>query len=204
MAAVSTDGHRLTRIVTEVPAGAEGMPDVIIARKSVRELRRLLEGVDRKSIVPVELSQAKLSTRIGAVRLIAKLIDGTFPDYARTIPPANDKILTVHSTEWARCMRAAMAVCTERTRGVRLDLSEKGSQVMGQSPEGGNAVEPIDGEFGPGELTIGVNARYAVDISAIFGEAATLRIAFADPAAPILITSADRPSLTAVLMPMRV
>jgi DNA polymerase-3 subunit beta len=201
--AASTDGHRLAIVSMPLPSGAEATPDIIVARKSVREMRRLLDGVDGKSRIPIEISNTKMVVRIGAVRLVAKLIDGTFPDYSRTVPTANKMILTVHSTEWARCMRAAAAMTSERTRGVRLEMSEAGCQAIGQSPEVGNAVEPIDGEFGPGDLIIGVNSRYALDIAATFGEAATLKLAFADPAAPILITSDDRPAIKAVLMPMR-
>jgi DNA polymerase-3 subunit beta len=202
--AASTDGHRLTRVIAELPAGAADMPNIIVARKSVREMRRLLEAVDAKAIIPIEIGNMKLQVRIGNVRLVAKLIDGTFPDYSRTIPTANGKILTVHSAEWARCMRAAIAVCSERTRVVRLNLSERGSEAIGQSPEGGDAMEPIDAEFGPGDLEIGLNGRYAMDLAAVFGDAATLKLAFADPVAPILITSDDKPALTAVLMPMRI
>lgn len=202
---VATDGHRLARMSVPLPEGAAGMPDIIVARKSVRELRRLLQTFDGQAMIPVEVGTGKMTFKLGSTRLVAKLIDGTFPDYTRVIPTANKKLLTVHSTEWARCIRAAGAVCTERTRGVRLDLSAGGCEAIGQSPEGGKADDPMDAEFSDDAVfSIGLNSRYAVDISTMFGEAATLKLAFDDAAAPILITSDDKPALTAVLMPMRV
>jgi hypothetical protein len=205
LCAVSTDGHRLSRMTVPLPDGAAEMPDIIVARKSVRELRRLLATIDPTAAVPLEIGTGKMNVQIGGTRLVAKLIDGTFPDYTRVIPTENGKLLTVHSTEWVRCIRAASAVCTERTRAIRLDLSSDGCQAVGQSTEGGNALEPIDADFSDKTmLQIGVNSRYAADVGAMFGEAATLKFAFADMAAPILITSDDKPALTAVLMPMRV
>src|ERR1700712_2614777 len=39
--AAATDGHRLARITLPRPDGAEGMPDIIIPRKCVAELRKL-------------------------------------------------------------------------------------------------------------------------------------------------------------------
>src|SRR6202007_1747563 len=41
--AAATDGHRLARFTLARPDGAEGMPDVIVPRKCVAELRKLLE-----------------------------------------------------------------------------------------------------------------------------------------------------------------
>ncbi|OZA92856.1 MAG: DNA polymerase III subunit beta, partial [Erythrobacter sp. 34-65-8] len=41
--AAATDGHRLARYTIDRPEGAEGMPDVIVPRKAVAELRKLLE-----------------------------------------------------------------------------------------------------------------------------------------------------------------
>src|SRR5690349_19923597 len=42
--AVTTDGHRLARAETEAPKGAEGMPGIIIPKKTVSEVQKLLEG----------------------------------------------------------------------------------------------------------------------------------------------------------------
>ena len=41
--AVATDGHRLARVEEPLPEGAGSMPGVIIPRKTVNELRKLLE-----------------------------------------------------------------------------------------------------------------------------------------------------------------
>mmetsp|Transcript_24631 Transcript_24631/g.31566 ORF Transcript_24631/g.31566 Transcript_24631/m.31566 type:complete len:216 (+) Transcript_24631:65-712(+) len=41
--AVATDGHRLARIDTDLPDGANDMPGVIVPRKTVGELRKLLD-----------------------------------------------------------------------------------------------------------------------------------------------------------------
>ena len=41
--AVATDGHRLARVEIPLPDGAVGMPGVIIPRKTVGEVRKLLD-----------------------------------------------------------------------------------------------------------------------------------------------------------------
>ena len=40
--AVATDGHRLARLEMPLPEGADGMPGVIVPRKTVNELHRLI------------------------------------------------------------------------------------------------------------------------------------------------------------------
>src|ERR1700759_338783 len=42
--AVATDGHRLAQTDLPVPAGAAGMPGIIVPRKTVIEVQRLIEG----------------------------------------------------------------------------------------------------------------------------------------------------------------
>ena len=44
--AVATDGHRLARAEVEAPAGSEGMPGIIIPRKTVSELQKLVDDPD--------------------------------------------------------------------------------------------------------------------------------------------------------------
>src|SRR5262249_49595518 len=82
--AVATDGHRLAQVELAAPAGAEGMPGIIVPRKTVNEMQRLIEDVDGE--IAVELSAAKIRFTLGNVVLTSKLIDGTFPDYGRVIP----------------------------------------------------------------------------------------------------------------------
>src|SRR6202162_5538383 len=43
--AVATDGHRLARMEIPLPEGAAGMPGVIVPRKTVSELRKLIDEV---------------------------------------------------------------------------------------------------------------------------------------------------------------
>src|ERR1700741_4654425 len=44
--AAATDGHRLARVTVSRPDGADGMPDVIVPKKCVGELRKLLDEVE--------------------------------------------------------------------------------------------------------------------------------------------------------------
>ena len=60
--AVATDGHRLARVEEALPEGAETIPGVIIPRKTVGELRKLLDeesGSAWKSACPIPASSSR-------------------------------------------------------------------------------------------------------------------------------------------------
>ena len=55
---VATDGHRLARIDAALPEGASGVPGVIVPRKTVNELRKLLD--DDEAEIQVSVSETKV------------------------------------------------------------------------------------------------------------------------------------------------
>jgi DNA polymerase III subunit beta len=199
--AVATDGHRLAQFELPLPAGADGMPGIIVPRKAVGEVLRLIE--DAEAEVTIELSQGKIRFTLKDVVLTSKLIDGTFPDYARVIPQGNDKELTVDKKEFEQAVDRVSTVSSERGRAVKLSLSNGKLMLSVTNPDSGSATEEIEVEYGAEPLDIGFNSRYLLDIAAqIEGEAAVLKLA--DPGSPTLIQDRDAKGALYVLMPMRV
>ena len=116
--AVATDGHRLARVEMVLPEGAAGMPGIIVPRKTVIELRKLVE--ESEDEVEIGLSETKIRFATGAAALTSKLIDGTFPDYDRVIPSNNDKVLEVKCKEFAEAVDRVSTISTEKSRAVKL------------------------------------------------------------------------------------
>jgi DNA polymerase-3 subunit beta len=199
--AVATDGHRLAQTDLSSPAGAAGMPGVIVPRKTVIEVQRLIE--DSEAEVKIELSSAKIRFSIGNVVLTSKLIDGTFPDYGRVIPAGNDKELTVDKKDFEAAVDRVSTVSSERGRAVKLSLSAGKLVLSVTNPDSGSATEEIEVDYGADPLDIGFNSRYLLDIAAqLDGEVAVLKLA--DPGSPTLIQDKDAHGALYVLMPMRV
>jgi len=199
--AVATDGHRLAQVELPLPKGAAGMPGIIVPRKTVGEVQRLIE--DNESEIAIELSQGKIRFTIGDVVLTSKLIDGTFPDYARVIPSGNDKELVVDKKEFEQAVDRVSTVSSERGRAVKLSLSSGRLVLSVTNPDSGSATEEIEVEYAAEPLDIGFNSRYLLDIaSQIESEAAVLKLA--DPGSPTLIQDKDSKGTLYVLMPMRV
>lgn len=199
--AVATDGHRLARVDVALPKGAEKMPGVIVPRKTVGELRKLLE--DASSPVKVALSDVKVSFTFGNITLTSKLIDGTFPDYNRVIPADNDKVLEVDCKQFAAAVDRVATISTEKSRAVKLAVSKKGIVVSATSPENGTASEEVEASYSADALEIGFNSRYLLDIAEqITADGA--RFAMSDAASPTVVRDAADNGALYVLMPMRV
>src|SRR5271156_2985991 len=201
--AVATDGHRLARVEVPLPEGAAGIPGVIVPRKTVVELRKLLDEVSGD--IEIALSETRIQFTIGTMRLTSKLIDGTFPDYDRVIPRNNDKVLRVNQKDFSAAVSRVSAISSERHRPVKLSLARDLLVISAASPEQGTASEElgselVDYQFGP--LEIGFQARYLIDVTEqIRGK---VEFVFADGAAPTLVRDQDDLSAVYVLMPMRV
>ena len=199
--AAATDGHRLARVTVPLPEGAAGMPDVIIPRKCVGELRKLLDEVDGD--VELTLSPTKIRFDLGTAVLTSKLIDGTFPDYNRVIPTANDKLLKLDPKSFAAGVDRVATIASEKTRAVKMALDRDKITLSVTSPENGTAAEEVPGDYSAAGFEIGFNARYRLDIlGQIDGD--TVEVHLADAAAPTLLRENDKAAALYVLMPMRV
>jgi DNA polymerase-3 subunit beta len=199
--AVATDGHRLAQVELAAPAGAEGMPGVIVPRKTVNEMQRLIEDVNAE--IAVELSTSKIRFTLGNVVLTSKLIDGTFPDYGRVIPVGNDKLLEVEKKEFEQAVDRVSTIASERGRAVKLSLTGGRLVLSVTNPDSGSANEELDVVYEADPIDIGFNSRYLLDIAAqIEGDTAVLKLA--DPGSPTLVQDKDSKGALYVLMPMRV
>jgi DNA polymerase-3 subunit beta len=199
--AAATDGHRLARVTVPRPDGAAGMPGVIIPRKCVAELRKLLDELD--GTVQVSLSESKIRFGLGNAVLTSKLIDGTFPDYTRVIPTANDKLLKLDPRTLEEGVDRVSTIASERTRAVKLSLDRDRVTLSVTSPENGTASEEVSADYGADGIEIGFNARYLLDILGQI-EGDVMEVHLADAAAPTLLRENDKAPALYVLMPMRV
>ncbi len=199
--AVATDGHRLAKAEVSAPAGSVGMPGVIVPRKTVGEVQKLLE--DPQAEVAVSLSDSKIRLAIGDLVLTSKLIDGTFPDYERVIPKANDKVLTLDKSEFKNAVDRVSTISSDRGRAVKLSLTANKMVLAVNNPDSGSATDELPVGYESEPLDIGFNSKYLLDIAdQLTSEEAIFKLA--DPGSPTLIQDSADSDAIYVLMPMRV
>lgn len=198
--AVATDGHRLARFEMPLPEGATGMPGVIVPRKTIGELRKLVE--DAADTIQISLSESKVRFAFDHIILTSKLIDGTFPNYEQVIPKGNDKVVEVNAKLLSGAVDRVSTISDGKSRAVKIALAGNTMTLSANSPEAGSATEDLE-IHGNDNMEIGFNARYLLDITSQI-ESDGCRLTLADAASPTIIQDPSDSSALYVLMPLRV
>ncbi len=198
---VATDGHRLARIDADCPDGATDMPGVIVPRKTVGELRKLLDDDDMD--IAVSVSETKVRFATPDITLTSKVIDGTFPDYTRVIPQGNTRKLEVDAAEFAQAVDRVATVSSERSRAVKLQLDGDKLVLSVNAPDSGAAEEELAVAYGDERLEIGFNAKYLLEIASQVDRENAVFL-FNSAGDPTLMREGNDQSAVYVVMPMRV
>ena len=177
------------------------MPGVIVPRKTVAEVRKLIDETGDE--VAVALSETKIRFSFDDAVLTSKLIDGTFPDYDRVIPTGNDKIMEVDCKLFADAVDRVSAISSEKSRAVKLSLEKGTLTLSANSPDSGSATEEIEVDYDDEALEIGFNSRYLLDVTSQI-ESDGAQFSMADGASPTIVREVGDDSALYVLMPMRV
>ena len=198
---VATDGHRLACIKSKLPSGADDIPSIIIPRKTIGEVRKLIEDIEGN--VNLFVSDTKIRFEVTNISLTSKLIDGTFPDYERVIPKTNSKIMEVKTKDFSSSIDRVATISSDKSKAVKFVLENNSLTLTVTNPDAGIAVEKVDVTYESDDLEVGFNARYLLDVaSQIDGDTMTFNLE--DPGAPALIKDSAHEHTTYVLMPMRV
>lgn len=198
---VATDGHRLAMCWCDPPLGSEGMPGVIVPRKTVNLLRRHLDGVSGE--VKISVSPSKIMVQWGAVELVSKLIDGTFPDYERVIPKSSNTTAILDVKALSHVVDRMTTVAMEKGRAVRFAFAPGKLMVSMSSPDTGSAEEDMEVDFEGPAVEIGFNNRYVSDALSHVG-AKQIRLEITDGGSPtVMLPNGEPQDFKFVLMPVR-
>ncbi len=198
---VSTDGHRLSRVDMALPEGAEDIPGVIIPRKTIIEIRKLLE--DQEGNLDLSVSDNKIMMKLNNVVLTSKLLDGTFPDYSRVIPEQNEKEILVSNKLLSEAVDRVSTVSTDKTRAIKINLNKDNMVVSATNPDKGSASENVATKYDADAVEIGFNSKYVLDVARqINGDEVVIKVS--DAVSPTLVYDKDDKGVLFVLMPMRV
>jgi DNA polymerase-3 subunit beta len=202
--AVATDGHRLAQYDIPLPQGAEEMTGLIIPKKTILELRRVLD--DANGDINISLNDNKIKFSFNDLTIISKVIDGTFPDYTKVIPKNNNKVFAANSNELKSAIDRVSAVSISeeiKSKAIKLLIESNKLLLSVESLSKGSANEEVDINYNEEKVEIGFNSRYLVEIcNEIDGDEAIIHIL--DSISPAIILDKSDENLFFVLMPMRI
>ena len=200
---VATDGHRLACVDREIEGDTSALTSgVIIPRKGLAELKRLIDEDDAEEI-DLAFGNNSGFARKGDVTLVMRLIEGEFPNYNQVIPKNLTKHLILQTDTLVQAVHRVALLSSERSRAVKLELSEGRLVITSSNPDLGDAREELDIDYAGETLAIGFNAKYLLDAIAAV-QSKEIRFSFQDELSPSRITPPDDDTTLAVVMPMRI
>jgi len=159
--AVSTDGHRLVRLIHKQTKPVSLQKDVVIPAKALLVLGKSIDEGD----TTISVSETHVKFSFQQSFLVSRLIDETYPNYETVIPTENDKIMTVKRDEIISSIRRVALYASATTHQIRFDVSKSSLRVAAQDIDfGGEAKETIPCAYTGDALEIGFNSVYLVDI----------------------------------------
>jgi DNA polymerase III subunit beta len=213
---VTTDGHRLSKMEVSVP-GRQATATMLIPLKAIGELRRLAdearadagkEGGKEEQAESVVITQSgpNVFFALAGSRFSVKLVDAQFPPYSQVIPQTSDRAIRAPRAAFADALRAVSLAASDRTGGVKLDVTSGSMRITSESPESGDGFDEVRVDYSGPEVVIGFNARYFLDVlGAIDDEEVVLGVGGdLDPAVIRPAAESDAQSYKAVVMPMRI
>ena len=198
----TTDGHKLAFI--KVPQNEKNIMfnGIIIPKKTLGEIRKLLEIKEEE--IAVAFSQTKIKIVTKETTLISKLINAEFPEYTRVIPQNNRFEAILEKKTFSSALNRISTIAEEKTKGVCFSFSQDSlTLIANNAGDTGYGDEEIKIQYNGNNLQIGFNSRYMLElISQIESDYISIKID--NPNLPVLIKGTEENNQLFVLMPMKV
>jgi len=202
---VSTDGHRLSKVETELGEGLNLTEGIIIPRKGLQEMRRLIENVEGTCDMGVHglgTQEGSAVIRAGDTTLTVKVVDAKFPPFDQVVPQSSDKHILLDKIQFFESLKRVSIMSSERNKGIRIELSNGQLRIRSDNPDLGEAHEDIDVDYEGEKIVIGFDARYFLDILNEIEEDKVV-VELSGELDPGVVRPADSKTYLGVIMPMR-
>jgi DNA polymerase III subunit beta len=196
---VATDSYRLSVKETRLDTPLEGGFEANVPARALEELGRLVRDDVEEIRIGVRANQVVFE--VGGVALSSRLIDGQFPNYRQLLPEAYEHELTVSREELLEVVRR-ISLMAQKNAPLRLSFTDGEVRVSAQTPDVGEASEPLPIPFGGEPFEIGFNPDFlTVGLESAGAEQVVLKLI--SPLRPGLIESADGSGFLYLIMPIR-
>jgi DNA polymerase-3 subunit beta len=158
--AVATDGHRLVRLITGGLTTDEQV-NFIVPVKAVGLAGRVVPDGD----CSITIGEGYVGFSLGETRVLARMIDESYPNYEAVIPVENDRRLVVNRDSMLAAVKRVALYSSSMTHQIRLSLSSGKMEISAEDIErASEAKETVLCEYDSDPLEIGFNSVYLTDI----------------------------------------
>jgi DNA polymerase-3 subunit beta len=202
MSMVATDGHRLALVRVPRPAAAgSALIDALIPKKAMVEAVKIAK--DDGDAMHLSLAENQLVLHQHDTVLVARLIDGQFPNYEQVIPPPGAGAITLNREALHGALRRTTAIMGDRVTPTEFHFQPGRVLISCVNMDLGEAHEEVEATVAGDGVKIGFNARYVMEfLGAVNTD--TVGIQIGDPLSPAVFRPEGDATYSCVIMPMRI
>jgi DNA polymerase-3 subunit beta len=196
----ATDSYRLAAKDTRLETALASAFEANVPARALQELTRIVHQSGADSLT-VALTANQVVFEAGGVVLSSRLIDGQFPNYRQLLPESYDHELHVPGDELAGVVRR-ISLMAQKNAPLRLSFTEGELTVSAQTPDVGEASEPLPIPFAGEPFEIGFNPDFLKDgLDSVDSGDVVLKLI--SPLRPGLIEAGDGSGFLYLIMPIR-
>lgn len=199
---VATDANKLVRLIrNDVNVGVEN--NILIPKKPLNLLKTALPN-DETPVV-VDYNKSNVCLTFGDTRLICRLLDEKYPDYAAVIPLENPNVITISRMALLSSINRISIFASKTTYQVRFKVTGNELTISAEDIEMANeAVEKIPCEFEGNDMEIGFNSKFLKEmLSTLDGEQVQLKLSAPNRAGLVIPNENElHEDITMLIMPM--
>jgi DNA polymerase-3 subunit beta len=168
VAFVATDGHRLARATRKGAFGELTKEGVIVPGRVLSSVGRV--ATEATSPVEVRIADGRnhigFATQVGEyrVQVLARLIEGPYPNYEQVVPKDNPREVQVSRTELVEAVDLVASHADSNTQQIRFSLRNGSFSVSSATADFGAGEQSVAAEYKGDDMEIGYNAKYLLQI----------------------------------------
>jgi len=196
--AVATDSYRLAE--NKLGKASKSI-NFLVPAGAINDVLRIISDSDKEVVITHDDQQ--VSFEIGDVSLVARLVEGNYPDYRKLMPAKFAVTAKMKRSDFANITKVSSLFARESAGGVtiKVDKAEKAVSINAIASQLGENTAAASAEVtGNGEVTL--NSRYLIEaLGAIYGD--EVEFCFNGKLEPCILRSPHEPGYTHLIMPLR-
>jgi DNA polymerase-3 subunit beta len=187
----ATDGHRLVRLPVALPDGI----NLTLPSSTMKLLQ------DRTVGIAAAAGQAVIDAGDG-ITIYSRIIDGTYPDVAKLIPPTFEHTITLDRHRFTRCLERVALIAEAHNSVVKM-VAGSGAIAITADSDGSNGKEIII-YTGTAAGAWAFNVHYLLDGLKAFRSSETVTLSANGATTPVVLTPTNAPDQTYLIMPVQI
>lgn len=175
--------------------------DVLVPASAATDLLRIVSDSDKEAVITHDDQQVLF--QVGDVSLVARLIEGNYPDYRKLIPTKFATVAKLARADFINITKVSSLFARESAGSItiKVDELEKLVSINAVASQLGENTAKAQAEVkGSGEVTL--NSRYLIDALNAFATE-DIEFCFNGKLEPCILRSSSDPKYLHLIMPLR-